>query len=178
MLLALAVPYATPRLRGLRVVALSGDSATADEAPPTPAPVLSVGTQELKASENMATITNALPAEASAHAAALPTTLPIEDATGHALDAFYADLARTAAKEPGAVTRILHYGDSVIASDYISGTMRRRFQERFGDAGHGFILIANPWQWYFHNDVVHWASEGWNASKLSGPVAPDGAFGL
>ena len=32
--------------------------------------------------------------------------------------------------------------------------MRRRLQARFGDAGHGFILIANPWEWYFHNDVL------------------------
>ena len=36
-------------------------------------------------------------------------------------DAFYAQLSRTIRKEPHAVTRILHYGDSLIAADYLSG---------------------------------------------------------
>src|SRR5262249_3627155 len=68
--------------------------------------------------------------------------------------------------------------DSTIASDYVSGTMRRRLQARFGDAGHGFLLIANPWEWYFHNDVAH-ASEGeWKASRLAGPITMDGMYGL
>jgi lysophospholipase L1-like esterase len=184
MLALLAVPYASPRLRKLRVVPAPWDPAASaadrgDEGEPAPAAAPKVGAQELRASENTPTLSNALPADAPAlHAGDPGKTWALEDPTGHALDAFYADLARTAAKEPGAVTRILHYGDSVIASDYISGTMRRRFQERFGDAGHGFILIANPWQWYFHNDVKHWASDGWNASKLSGPTAPDGIYGL
>ncbi|MGH7293367.1 MAG: GDSL-type esterase/lipase family protein, partial [Polyangiaceae bacterium] len=56
--------------------------------------------------------------------------------------------------------------------------VRRRLQERFGDAGHGFILIANPWEWYFHNDVLHASDGDWKASKLAGPVAPDGMYGL
>ena len=76
------------------------------------------------------------------------------------------------------MTRILHYGDAVIAGDLISGTMRRRLQERFGDAGHGFILIANPWEWYFQNDIAHSASDGWNANKLTGPWPDDHVFGL
>ena len=104
--------------------------------------------------------------------------MPIEDPSGHALDAFFARLARTDRQEAGAVTRILHYGDSTIASDYVSGTVRRRLQARFGDAGHGFILIANPWEWYFHNDVLHASNADWKASRLAGPVAPDGMYGL
>ena len=72
----------------------------------------------------------------------------------------------------------MHYGDSVIASDYISGTMRRKMQERFGDAGHGFILIANPWEWYYHNDVGHRASDGWSISRITGPLVADGLYGL
>ncbi|HEX4447836.1 MAG TPA: GDSL-type esterase/lipase family protein, partial [Polyangiaceae bacterium] len=105
--------------------------------------------------------------------------VPIEDPGGHALDAFFARLARTDRHEPGAVTRILHYGDSTIASDYISGTVRRRLQARFGDAGHGFIFVANPWEWYFHNDVLHFSEGEWKASRLAGgPLAPDGMYGL
>jgi lysophospholipase L1-like esterase len=103
--------------------------------------------------------------------------VPISDEE-HVLDPFFERLARTDRGEPGVITRILHYGDSTIASDYISGTVRRRLQARFGDAGHGFILIANPWEWYFHNDVAHGSEGDWGASRLAGPVAPDGMYGL
>jgi lysophospholipase L1-like esterase len=190
MLAALAVPYATPRLRLLRVAPAPWDHAdseasAAQAAAPVPTRAPTTGEQALPASENTPTINNALPAQA---ASTLPEidpavretlkTVPIEDPTGHALDAFFARLAKTERKEPGAVTRILHYGDSTIASDYVSGTMRRRLQSRYGDAGHGFILIANPWEWYFHNDVVHVSSGEWKASRLAGPITPDGMYGL
>jgi len=188
MALCLALPYASPRLRALRVLAAPWDRPEVREAgePRTEAPPApTAGEQALPATENTPTINNALPAEATG---ALPDmdpqlratlrTIGIEDPGGHLLDRFFARLARTDAREPGAVTRILHYGDSTIASDYVSGTMRRRLQARFGDAGHGFILIANPWEWYFHNDVLHASSGEWKASRLAGPVAPDGMYGL
>jgi lysophospholipase L1-like esterase len=190
MLAALALPYASPRLRSLRVVHAPWDRSPSPDDPPAqaatvPGPVAS-GEQALPASENTPTVNNALPDQAPS--ATLPDidpdvrptlrTVPIEDPTGHALDTFFARLARTDRKETGAVTRILHYGDSTIASDYISGTMRRRLQGRFGDAGHGFILIANPWEWYFHNDVLHASDGDWKASRLAGPVAIDSMYGL
>lgn len=40
------------------------------------------------------------------------------------LKAFYQALWRTEAKEPGAVTRILHYGDSPVTADSITGDVR------------------------------------------------------
>jgi lysophospholipase L1-like esterase len=187
MLAVLAVPYASPRLRALRVARAPWDHAVESPATsPPPAPsVVEAGEQALPASQNTPTVNNALPSEGA-------TTLPdidpdvratlrtaaVEDPGGHALDAFFARLARTERKEPGAVTRILHYGDSTIASDYVSGTVRRRMQERFGDAGHGFILVANPWEWYFHNDVLHASDGEWKASKLAGPITPDSMYGL
>jgi lysophospholipase L1-like esterase len=185
------VPYATPKLRALRIVAAPWDrqettAAAATDAPPEPATSATVGSQTLGASTNQATISNSLPTEATAKPEALDPavlakiagSLAVEDPTGHALDAFYASLARTAKKEPGAVTRILHYGDSVIASDFISGTARRRMQEKFGDAGHGFILAAKAWDWYFHNDVAFHNDGDWKASKLAGPITDDGFYGL
>src|SRR5581483_8669663 len=188
MVAALAVPYASPKLRALRVVPAPWDkTAVVEDAPPAaPAPPPpSTGEQALPASENLATVNNALPTEATSTLPDLDPdirpilkTMGIEDATGHTLDPFFARLARTDRKEAGAVTRILHYGDSTIASDYISGTMRRRLQSRFGDAGHGFILIANPWEWYFHNDVLHASSGEWAASRLAGPTTMDGMYGL
>ena len=190
----LLVPYAVPKLHALRVVDVpwvssppTTEMASAATLEPQPAPEAPVtGEQALPASDNQATINNALPGSGAANPLPdldprvrdLLRDMPIEDPSGHALDAFFARLAKTDRKEPGAVTRILHYGDSTIASDYISGTVRRRLQSRFGDAGHGFILIANPWEWYFHNDVTHASDGEWKASRLAGPTALDGMYGL
>ncbi|MFO0676478.1 MAG: hypothetical protein U0169_08090 [Polyangiaceae bacterium] len=62
--------------------------------------------------------------------------------------------------------------------DFISGTLRRRFQEKFGDSGHGFMFVARPWDWYFQNDVNHTASEGWSINRIVGPLVGDGMYGL
>jgi lysophospholipase L1-like esterase len=187
--LALALPYTTPTLRSLRVVRAPWEqSPPDDESPalhPRPAPTPTAGEQRLPPAENTPTINNALPSQAETVLPDIEPTIratlhetDIEDPSGHALDTFFARLARTKENEPGAVTRILHYGDSTIASDYVSGTMRRRLQAHFGDAGHGFILIANPWEWYFHNDIVHRSDGEWRASRLAGPMASDGLYGL
>lgn len=190
MLAALAVPYASPKLRALRVVPAPWDrTPTAEDEPEaraaTAPPAASSGEQTLPESENTPTVNNALPAESAPtlpdiDPAVRPTlrTVPIEDASGHALDAFFARLRDADEHKDGAVARVLYYGDSTIASDYISGTVRRRLQARFGDAGHGFILVANPWEWYFQNDVLHASSGEWKASKLAGPITNDGYYGL
>lgn len=78
-----------------------------------------------------------------------------------ALAPFFDALQATLNKAPGAITRISHFGDSVIASDYVSATVRRRLQRQFGDAGHGFVLAARPWRWYDHRGIVHNASSQW-----------------
>lgn len=189
MLTLLAVPYLAPGLARFRVARAPWDhSVTADvanaAASPTSATQLTQGETTLKASKNEATVTNALPdspANRALDAQALAKTkgsIAVEDETGHALDAFYASLAKTRAKQPNAVTRILHYGDSVITSDYVSGTMRRKMQTELGDSGHGFVLVANPWEWYFHNDVAHGAGEGWSSSRVTGPTTKDGMYGV
>jgi lysophospholipase L1-like esterase len=102
----------------------------------------------------------------------------LADASGRALRGFFEALARTHRSEPHAITRILHYGDSIVASDFVSSTLRRKFQERFGDAGHGFALIANAWPAYFHNDIERYATAGWKVSRITGPYAADGLYGL
>lgn len=188
-----ALPHAVPGTEKIRIGRLPWESAPADttdvpegaEAVPAPAPAASTGETSLHAAGNQGTVANALPETKGDKPALDPEvlaktagSLAIEDPTGHALDAFYKHLAATEKKEPGAVTRILHYGDSVITSDYISGTLRRRLQAKFGDGGHGYILVANPWEWYFHNDVVHYAGEGWNANRITGPFTNDKMYGL
>src|SRR5215831_14974169 len=79
----------------------------------------------------------------------------------HALDPFYASLARTEARQAGAITRITHYGDSPITNDGITAPVRRLLQTRFGDAGHGFILLDRPWAWYGHQNISFAPGGGW-----------------
>ncbi len=104
--------------------------------------------------------------------------VPIDDPNHRGLEAFYRALARTAAKEPNAITRVVHFGDSLVTSDYVSGTLRRKLQRQFGDSGHGFMLMANAWPAYFHNDVSRFSSSGWLVSRIVGPLSPDGLYGL
>ena len=92
--------------------------------------------------------------------------LEIEDPEGRAMAPFYEALVHTAEREAGAITRVAHYGDSSIAGDGITMTLRRRFQQRFGDAGHGFILIARGTMPYHHVDVDHTASDDWTLVQL------------
>ena len=191
MLVLLAMPYTTAKLARFRVAHLPWEK-PADELEPeavaqvTPAPAPTQGEAKLEASKNEGTVTNALPDTpydkgqqvSAADIAKAKGSVAIEDATNHALDTFYTRLQKTKAKETGAVTRIEHYGDSVITSDYISGTMRRKMQTEFGDAGHGFILLAKPWDWYFHNDVVQGAGDGWSSSRITGPWNGDKIYGI
>jgi lysophospholipase L1-like esterase len=102
---------------------------------------------------------------------------PVEDPAS-ALDTFYATLARTDARSPGAITRITHYGDSPITNDGITSTVRRLMQTRFGDAGHGFILIDRPWAWYGHDAITFVPGGGWNSDAMMNPKTKDGEFGL
>ena len=78
-----------------------------------------------------------------------------------ALQAFFAKLTRVGRREASAIARIAHYGDSSIAADSITHTARRLLQRRFGDAGHGFVLISRGYMHYLHRDVVHRSSRGW-----------------
>src|SRR3974390_2024028 len=102
--------------------------------------------------------------------------LLLDDSNG-ALDSFYKALLRTEKGAPGAVTRIVHYGDSPTTADLITGDVRAMLQQRFGDAGHGFILAAKPWAWYQHRGVGL-SDSGWIAVPASRYGVRDGFFGL
>jgi lysophospholipase L1-like esterase len=103
---------------------------------------------------------------------------PIDDPSGKALEKFFDKLMRVENKEPGAIARILYYGDSIVASDFVTGKLRRLYQTRFGDAGHGYAIAANAFPGWFHIDVARKASKGWKTSRCIGPYADDGMYGL
>lgn len=94
-----------------------------------------------------------------------------------ALDNFFEALHQTEGHKPGAVTRIVHYGDSPTTADMITGDVRRLLQKQFGNAGHGFCLMAKPWAWYDHDGITLQAS-GWTIDPASQSKLRDGFFGL
>lgn len=102
----------------------------------------------------------------------------IVDEGDRGLAPFYAQLLRTALGEERAVTRIAHYGDSSIATDHITSTVRRDLQARFGDAGHGFVLIAKGYLPYRHRDVEHRASESWQLREITRNHDSTGWYGF
>src|SRR5690606_34174072 len=98
-------------------------------------------------------------------------TAEIEDPHG-AMKPFYEALARTALREPGAVTRISQWGDSAIAADGMTGAARQLFQTQFGDAGHGFSLVVQPTPWYLRKHI-DFESTGWRAQEFIRKQADD-----
>jgi lysophospholipase L1-like esterase len=93
------------------------------------------------------------------------------------LRAFYLALWRTELGAPGAITRVLHYGDSPVTADSITADVRLLLQQHFGDAGHGFVLIAKPWAWYGHRGVDI-QGKGWRIAAATQVRAKDGFHGL
>ncbi len=123
------------------------------------------------------------PAPSAGQAVSAPPKAEIVTDTGYLTDRsgvlvpFYEALARVEAKQPGAVVRILHFGDSPVTADQITADVRSLLQERFGDAGHGFVLPAKPWAWYGHRDVEV-EGRGWKIQPASQARAADGLHGL
>jgi hypothetical protein len=174
-----AVPYATPALARFRVLTPLPEGAGLIQPPQAAAAAATVGETSL-AVETTEQAELRQPEEAAIPVALEEKKPPrsIEDPGGHALDPFYAALLAAEQKKPGAVARVTYFGDSIVASDFVTVTLRRRLQKRFGDAGHGFVLMANAWPGYFHNDVVRYTEPGWKVSRVVGPWAKDGLYGL
>lgn len=107
-----------------------------------------------------------------------PIQRPIELFEGHELDRFFAALARTDAGLVEATTRVVHWGDSAIGLDGIPGAIRRRMQARFGDAGHGFHLLAPPNTSYRHREVAFRHNEAWELCFIIRRCKDDGRYGL
>ncbi|MCG8557370.1 MAG: GDSL-type esterase/lipase family protein [Proteobacteria bacterium] len=82
------------------------------------------------------------------------------------------------------MTRIVVYGASHVASDLFTGELRLRLQQRFGEAGPGFVLPAKPWRYYRNSLIEHEASSGWTSLRVrvddleSDRAGPAGLLGL
>lgn len=118
---------------------------------------------------NLAIPNPALPGWNPASAANLTLATPyLVDNVG-SLEHFYAALDDLASGSRNRPVRIVHYGDSPTTADLITGDARELLQDRFGDAGPGFILIAKPWAWYGHHGVDVSAT-GWQINTAVGSM--------
>ena len=111
----------------------------------------------------------------------LPQISPVFVDDTNNLDSFYAALwgLEQAKQEQGktnVVVTILHYGDSPTTADMITGDVRAQLQDRFGDAGRGYTLIAKPWAWYGHRGVEI-SDHGWKIRTGVG-LMREGIYGL
>lgn len=66
------------------------------------------------------------------------------------LKPFYLALSRGDRSSP---VRVLHYGDSTLAGDGISKTVRARLKAQFGDGGPGFFVVGMDPRWMRRDDV-------------------------
>lgn len=84
------------------------------------------------------------------------------------LEAFHTALRDSQAGR--AKTRVLFFGDSHTAADFMTGRLRTRLQQRFGDAGPGFVVAGRPWKFYRHDRLESVTSVGFTTSRA--PARP------
>ena len=77
--------------------------------------------------------------------------IAIEDRDGNSMKRLHEALARAEAGQGQA--RLVFYGASHVAGDLFTGYIRRELQNRYGDAGHGFVVPVHPWRTYRHRDI-------------------------
>lgn len=104
-----------------------------------------------------------------------PEPVPIAD--GERLGPFYEAVARLLRGKAQRHVKIAVYGDSNLIADYQTGQIRRKLQQRFGDAGHGLVSVGEPWWFYKHFDVVH-GSHNWICHNVSTDPVMDRLYGL
>jgi lysophospholipase L1-like esterase len=78
----------------------------------------------------------------------------------------------------GESVRILYFGDSNIAFDSLTAPLRDALQTRFGDAGHGFVLVAPGHLPYGHRGVIATRRGRWQVDELVRGSRRDGRYGL
>lgn len=92
----------------------------------------------------------------------VPTRLVDPEHRG--MDRFYRALHRAAAGE--GLARAAQWGDSTIAADGITSTVRARLQARFGNGGPGYLSAGMDPQWMMRFDVGTTRTGEWTTHSL------------
>lgn len=109
------------------------------------------------------------------HAPANPVLL---EARPGALDAWFQALAAAEDGEPGRVVRALHWGDSTIAADGFSSTVRQRLAARFGDGGPGFLAVHVDPAWSLRPGVLRTNEGEWQSHNITFGGTETSRYGL
>ena|GEM_PF-803037 len=99
--------------------------------------------------------------------------LSIEDPRG-SMRHFFNQLKQA---QSGRKVRVMHYGDSLIAGDYVTSTMRRLLQKRFGYGGVGYVLAGKPSPWYGRTGLKL-KSKYWKADRATRSTSKLKSYGL
>jgi lysophospholipase L1-like esterase len=94
-----------------------------------------------------------------------------------ALAHYLGQLTLTDLKVEGAITRAGQWGDSVLGGDGLTNAIRKRLQERFGDAGHGFHALSRYSIGYAHRGVRFQDRGGWKSCEIIFKCRPDARYG-
>ncbi|MCI0670465.1 MAG: GDSL-type esterase/lipase family protein [Myxococcaceae bacterium] len=74
--------------------------------------------------------------------------------------------------------RVVHLGDSLIASDHITDVIRRRLQARYGSGGSGFLFVDRPTRDAGRDVRTGKASSGWTIEKVTDARWPQRTLGF
>ncbi len=105
-------------------------------------------------------------------------TLIDGDKEHEALRYFFTALAELDAESSTSIVRVMHWGDSTIAADGITGQVRRRLQERFGDGGPGFLAIEVDPRWGVRPGIVRSQKGDWSTQTITFAGAQEDRYGL
>ncbi|MBK8480995.1 MAG: hypothetical protein IPL40_07440 [Proteobacteria bacterium] len=104
----------------------------------------------------------------------------IEDPRG-ALQPYFVALEALQRTRQG-VVRVLHFGDSQIDLDHVTGPLRAIARQRHGDGGLGYVPALRPWPWFYLNGLTLDEQGSWERLRLSGGSGVsrrrDGRLGL
>jgi len=131
------------------------------------------GSPALVGTETSRRATQWAPREDDLVAPTQPLTLPSDGA----LDGFFSALAALEDGESRKV-RVVHLGDSTNGLDGFPHAIRKRFQERFGDGGPGFVLPQRPTSNYKPVRVGYTGSGAWKNCYIAYGCKKDGRYGL
>lgn len=108
-----------------------------------------------------------------------PEDLVVSLEQPEALAPLFAALSLTDLGYAGAITRVAHWGDSVIGNDGITSAIRQRMQARFGDAGHGFHALEKYDASYRHRGVrfEQLGRVRWSQCMIRNLCREDGRYG-
>jgi lysophospholipase L1-like esterase len=91
------------------------------------------------------------------------SAIPLEPLRGNPADLARIRAVLTRAAEKQGITRLSFWGASHVAGEFFTGELRRLLQDRWGDAGHGFVMPAAPWKGYRASDVNLCSSGDWTS---------------